>query len=140
MNYQNYQQFPQSYQQPYQYYNQVSNNYQTQNIPLKFDIVQGGRLAVDMYQLENGQEAILVDMDNPYLYKKKRGIDGKLEPLKTFKLVEVTDAEETNSKEYVKQEEIESLIEQAVKSEVEKRLSEMTLKPSTRKTKTEVEK
>ena len=142
--------FPMNYQQmQYPYYPQTqyqpqmsvknlqSNNIpqQTQQTPVspKFDVVQG-QLAADMYQTENGQEVILLDMDNPYVYRKKRGLDGKLEPLKKFKLVEETESEtKIDMTEYVKQDDIQKLIEKTVRSEVEKKLSEMTLKPSTRK-------
>ena len=77
------------YQQPQQYYvpqnaynaqispqnNQVVNMSTAQNqtpISPKFDVVQG-ELAANMYHTENGQEVILMDMDNPYVYKKRRG-------------------------------------------------------------------
>ena len=151
MSLQNYPQFPQSYPQQQQYVPQNAympqnqpQNQQLNNLPpttqnvqnsTKFDVVQG-ELAANMYQTENGQEAILIDMDNPFVYHKKRGLDGKLEPMKKFKLVEVVEDEkpEINLKEFVRQEEIEALIEQAVKNEVEKRLSDMTLKPTRKKT------
>ena len=143
MNYQPYQQpYPQIGQTPYipqiQQQNQQMNNLSMQNqnavIAPKFDVVQG-ELAANMYQTENGQEVILLDMDNPYVYHKKRGLDGKLEPIKKFQLVEVTEEKkpDINMKDYVKQEEIESIIEKAVRNEVERRLSDLTLKPSPKK-------
>lgn len=142
----NYSQFQQPYQQigqaPYmpqiQQQNQPINNMPIQNqnavLAPKFDVVQG-ELAASMYPTENGQEVILMDMDNPFAYHKKRNIDGKLEPMKKFRLVEVTEEKkpDIDLKEYVKQEEIESLIEKAVRNEVEKRLSDLTLKPSPKK-------
>ena len=151
--YQNYPQYPQNYPQqqyipqtPYMPQNSQQNQ-QVNNLPQqpqtmvsspKFDIVQG-ELAANMYQTENGQEVILIDMDNPYVYKKKRGLDGKLEPMEKFKLVKEEEHVEPtiNLKDFVRQEEIESIVEKLVKNEVDKKLSEMTLKPSTRKTKSE---
>ena len=151
--YQTYPQYPQNYPQQ-QYIPQTAympqnqqQNQQVNNLPQqpqtmvsspKFDIVQG-ELAANMYQTENGQEVILIDMDNPYVYKKKRGLDGKLEPMEKFKLVKEEEHVEPtiNLKEFVRQEEIESIVEKLVKNEVDKKLSEMTLKPSTRKTKSE---
>lgn len=144
-----YPQFPQQYtQQQYvpqgvyspqiqQQQQQVVNTPQMQNqsvISPKFDVVQG-ELAANMYQTENGQEVILMDMDNPFVYKKKRGLDGKLEPIEKYQLVKVDDTPKTqvDLKDFVRQEEIESIVEKLVKNEVEKKLSEITLKPSTRK-------
>ena len=145
MSLQNYPQFPQSYPQPYQNAYMPQNqpqNQQVNNLPPttqnvqnspKFDVVQG-ELAASMYQTENGQEVILMDMDNPYVYHKKRGLDGKLEPIKKFKLVEVVEENkpDVDLKEFVRQEEIESIVEKLVREEVEKKLSEVTLKPSRR--------
>lgn len=167
MNYQNAYQ----YQQPYQQYQQMQpqyipqqqythqtqyaaqqgqNNQQVNNLPMqqqnafippKFDIVQG-ELAANMYPTENGQEIILIDTDNPCVYKKKRGFDGKLEPMITFDLVErkaqpAQEIPKINLDEYVREDEIAGLIADAVKDEVEKRLADITLKPSTRKSKSE---
>ena len=141
-NYPNYPNYPQQMYQytptsPYNGYTATQNNSmnnlpptQTQApISPKFDVVQGA-LAADMYQVENGQEIILMDMDNPYVYRKKRNIDGKLEPMKRFKLVE---EEENPVVDFVKQEEVENIVEKLVKREVEKKLSEITLKPARKK-------
>lgn len=142
-----YQPYPQTYPQypqqaPYQPQIQQQMQ-QTNNLPMqtqqavsspKFDVVQG-ELAANMYQTENGQEVILMDMDNPFVYKKKRGLDGKLEPMEKYQLVKVDDTPQpqVDLKDFVRQEEIESIVEKLVKNEVEKKLSEITLKPSTRK-------
>lgn len=143
-NYQPYQQaypqYPQQapYQPQIQQQMQQSNNLsmQTQQAVSspKFDVVQG-ELAANMYQTENGQEVILMDMDNPFVYKKKRGLDGKLEPMEKYQLVKVDDTPQpqVDLKDFVRQEEIESIVEKLVKNEVDKKLSEITLKPSTRK-------
>lgn len=137
------------YQQPQQYYipqnaynaqispqnNQVVNMSTAQNqtpISPKFDVVQG-ELAANMYQTENGQEVILMDMDNPYVYKKRRGLDGKLEPIEKYKLVKEEETPVDNLKDYVRQEELQAIIENVVKNEVEKKLSEITLKPTRKK-------
>lgn len=143
------QQMPQQYYAPMNAYNaQISpqnnsmvnlspNNNQAPISP-KFDVVQGA-LAADVYQVENGQEVILMDMDNPYVYKKKRGADGKLEPILKFRLVqeENNQTPEVDMKEFVKQSDIEMIVAKLVKSEVDKKLSEITLKPSTSKKKAE---
>lgn len=151
--YQNYPQYQQNYQQ-YQQYQQYpiqnaytpqiqQQNQQMNNLPQqnqqtvsspKFDVVQG-ELAANMYQTENGQEVILIDMDNPYVYRKKRGIDGKLSPMEKFRLVKEEEQvkPEIDLKDFVRQEEIGAIIENAVKNEVEKKLSELTLKPTRKK-------
>lgn len=144
----NYQNFPNYPQQMYQYTptspyngytapqnNSMNNLPPTQNqtpISPKFDVVQG-ELAANMYQTENGQEVILMDMDNPYVYKKRRGLDGKLEPIEKYKLVKEEETPVDNLKDYVRQEELQAIIENVVKNEVEKKLSEITLKPTRKK-------
>lgn len=137
------QQIPQQYYAPMNAYNaQISpqnnsmvnlspNNNQAVISP-KFDVVQG-ELAANMYQTENGQEVILMDMDNPYVYKKRRGLDGKLEPIEKYKLVKEEETPVDNLKDYVRQEELQAIIENVVKNEVEKKLSEITLKPTRKK-------
>ena len=150
----NYPNFPNYPQQMYQYpptspyngytapQNNSMNNLPTMNnqapISPKFDVVQGA-LAADVYQVENGQEVILMDMDNPYVYKKKRGLDGKLEQMEKYRLVqeEMNQAPEVDMKDFVKQSEIEMIVAKLVKNEVDKKLSEITLKPSTSKKKAE---
>lgn len=137
------QQMPQQYYAPVSAYNaQISpqnnsmvnlspNNNQAVISP-KFDVVQG-ELAANMYQTENGQEVILMDMDNPYVYKKRRGLDGKLDPIEKYKLVKEEETPVDNLKDYVRQEELQAIIENIVKNEVEKKLSDITLKPTRKK-------
>lgn len=149
--YQNYQNYPQQMyqyapQSPYNGYtapqNNSVNNLPTMNnqapISPKFDVVQG-ELAANMYQTENGQEVILMDMDNPFVYKKKRGLDGKLAPIEKYRLVQedTNEKPEVNMEEFVKQSDIEMIVSKLVKSEVDKKLSEITLKPSTSRKKAE---
>ena len=149
--YQTYPQYPQVF--PQQQYQQTpympqtqQQNQQTNNLPQqvnqapispKFDVVQG-ELAANMYPVENGQQIILIDMDNPFVYKKKRGLDGKIEPMEVFELVQRENNPAQQQKidldGYVKEDEIADIVARAVKEEVEKKLSEITLKPSTRKT------
>ena len=120
-------------QQVIQNPNNVPSARPQSNLATKFDVVQG-ELAANMYQTENGQEVILVDMDNPFVYRKKRGLDGKLEPMEKYKLVkEEQEKQDFDVKDFVKQEEIAAIVENMVKKEIDKKLSEITLKPSTRK-------
>ena len=120
-------------QQVIQNPNNVPSARPQSNLATKFDVVQG-ELAANMYQTENGQEVILVDMDNPFVYRKKRGLDGKLERMEKYKLVkEEQEKQDFDVKDFVKQEEIAAIVENMVKKEIDKKLSEITLKPSTRK-------
>lgn len=116
---------------------QMVNSPQIQNqavISPKFDVVQG-ELAANMYEILNGQEVILIDRDNPFVYKRRRTPDGKLEPLEKYKLAKVEEQEkpEIDFNGFVRKEDIELIVENAVRNEMEKKLSEITLKPSTRK-------
>ena len=119
---------PQDYQG---YYVQQMQN--LQQLRTVLDRVQGEAAAV-VYPVQPGQEVILFDIDNPYVYRKSRGLDNKLEQQR-FRLVEdVKDTEPkvtVNMDEYVKVSEIAQIVADAV----DKKMSEYTLKP-TKKAKT----
>lgn len=114
---------PQDYQG---YYAQQMQN--LQQLRTVLDRVQGEAAAV-VYPVQPGQEVILFDIDNPYVYRKSRGLDNKLEQQR-FRLVE--DVKETEPKvtvnmdEYVKVSEIAQIVADAV----DKKMSEYTLKPT----------
>lgn len=111
----------------------------------KVDFVQGGRMSAEAYPIGAGEEVILIDMDNPYVYRKARGFDNKLEPLQMFDLIPHIDQQDKAQKidldDYVKSEEIETIIqnkvENIVQKEVEKRMSEFSFKPTRNKKKVE---
>ena len=108
---------------------------------LKLDTVSG-KTAADVYVVNPGEEAVLIDIDNPCIYKKVRSMDGKLESA-TYDLTLHVDQPENTAPQvdltgYVTQEAIEQIVEDRVKAEVEKRLSELSFTPTptrTRKTK-----
>ena len=85
------------------------------------------KTAADLFNVNPGQEAVLIDMDMPYVYRKVRTADNKLQPLGWFDLVphkeEVVNEEELNEK-YVKREDLDKIIS----DEVEKRMSEVFTK------------
>lgn len=117
----------------YQPYPQFIPQYQPQpTVQRKVDFVQG-RAAAEVFAVNAGEEAILIDMDNPFVYRKARGFDNKLEPMQIFDLVphvENTEQQpQINLDGYVKIEQVEDMI----KEEVEKKMSEITLKPATTK-------
>lgn len=82
------------------------------------------RTAADLFNVNPGQSAILIDMDNPFVYRKSRGVDGKLLPLEIFDLVLHKDPEiapqTVNMDGYVKYEDIDRIVSE----EVEKRITE----------------
>lgn len=90
------------------------------------------RTAADLFNVNFGQTAILVDMDSPYVYKKSRGTDGKLLPLEIYNLVKQEEQAvipAVNLDGYVRYEDIDKI----VAKEVEKRITEAFSKPSRKK-------
>jgi len=87
------------------------------------------KTAADLFNVNPGQEAVLIDMDMPYVYRKVRTPDNKLQPLGWFDLVPHKEAEavkeEELSEKYVKREDLDRIISE----EVEKRMSEVFSKP-----------
>ena len=117
---------------------QMGNPYPQVIPPKMADYVQG-ELAATIYPVGYNQEVTLIDVENTdMVYKRSRDNTGKLSPLQKFKLTPVEDkkSEEIDFKNFVKQDEILDLIaetvENAVQKEVEKKLSELTLKPTSR--------
>ena len=100
--------------------------------PKVVDFVQG-ELAATIYPVAYGQEVTLIDMDTPSkVYRKSRDNSGTLSPLQKFNLVPEVEIkqEPVNMKDYVKADEIIDLIEETVQNELEKRLSNLSLKPA----------
>ena len=139
----------QNYQQGYGNQNQYQTqqggyyqgNQQTQQVqqtatsiipPKIIDYVQG-ELGATIYPVAYGQEAILLDMDDPNrIYRKSRDSSGKVTPLEKCKIVpeEEQKPTEINLKEYVKVDDIIDIVADAVQTEVDKRLSEISFKPT----------
>ena len=90
------------------------------------------RTAADLFNVNFGQSAILVDMDAPFVYRKARGTDGKLLPLEIYDLVkheEKAPVSAVNLDGYVRYEDIDRIVAE----EVEKRITEAFTKPSKKK-------
>lgn len=126
------------YDNPYGLQNQINAQYQQiQNIQQSqartiIDRVQG-EASADVYPVQAGQEVILFDMDNPYVYRKARGLDNKLEQQR-FRLVPDEKKEEPTQEvidmsQYVKTDEITQIVSDAI----ERKMSEYTLKPKNKK-------
>lgn len=125
-----------NYQNPY--VPQYQPQYQTQQ---GITWVQGmaGAMAVNV---PAGQSVVLLDSEAPYAYKKETGLDGKPLPIEKFRLVKENEQEkpkENELKDYIKREEIEDIItdrlNEVVRDEVDRRLSEFTFKPNNRRSK-----
>lgn len=117
----------------------VPNVVNSSSVPqIKLDTVSG-KTAADVYNVKVGEEAVLIDIDNPCIYKKTRGMDNKL-TCEVYDLVPHIEesapvAPKINLDEYVKQDAIDDIVSERVKEEVDKRLSEISFTPKTRKTK-----
>ena len=130
---------PNSYQQPQQFYPRQNTYVQSpmQVMPPRkiADLVQG-ELAATIYPVNfPGQEIYMFDIDDPQkAYKRFRDEKGNLSQLYRYKLVPIEDVKEEpqqiNLSEYVKESDVLDLINDTVKSEVEKRLSEILKKGS----------
>lgn len=110
-------------------------------IQRKFDIVQG-KIAAETYPVDAGSELYLMDMDNPFIYRKARGFDNRLEPMEVYRLERVTDEPKQEEKidlsGFITQETldnyIENEIEKRIKDEVDRRLSEISFAPTKKPT------
>ena len=110
---------------------------QQQNMIQSQPVPQGGqpivafvanKTAADLFNVNPGQEAVLIDMDMPYVYRKARSADNKPQPLGWYDLVPHKEAEvikeDELSEKYVKREDLDKIIS----DEVEKRMSEVFTK------------
>lgn len=110
---------------------------------VRLDTVSG-KVGADVYNVNVGEEVILFDIDNPCVYKKSRSADNKLELL-TYDLTPHIEQEsqstvpEINLDAYVTKDAIEKMVTDRVKKEVDKRLSEISFAPKTRKKSVEVD-
>ena len=121
-------------------YLQWLNQQERMQQPVQQQMVQpilsyvANKTAADLFNVNPGQDAILIDMDMPYVYKKSRGVDGKLLPLEMYELVPFKEKETiqqaVNLEGYVRYEDINSI----VAKEVDKRISEAFARPSRKKT------
>lgn len=118
---------------------------QQQNMMQAPPVQQGGqpmvafvanKTAADLFNVSPGQEAVLIDMDMPYVYRKARSADNKLQPLGWFDLVphQETKEEAVSLDGYVKEDELSEKyvkredLDRIISDEVEKRMSEVFTK------------
>lgn len=124
--YPNYPNYQQQYQQPMMV-QQPMQNTPPQNLILAW--VQTEEEAVN-FPLGTGQSIFLMNQKLPYLYMKSVDQLGKC----TFLKKRLVDESETQDKVdlsgYIRREEIENLITDKIQKEVEKRVSEISFKPT----------
>lgn len=96
-----------------------------------------GRAGADAHPVVPGNEVALFDSTAPVVYLKKIGLDGKPEYLKTYDMVLREEREDKPEKidlsAYITRDEIADLISSAAKAEVDRAISEISLKPSKKK-------
>lgn len=131
--------YPAYQQYPYPVYNNqymnMNNNQMQQNNNLLILDTVSGKTAADIYNVDMGKQAILIDIDNPVIYKKSRDMNNKLE-MEQYDLVLHVEAPKENEPkinpdEFVKKDSIDKIVATRVKEEVEKRLSEISFAPKT---------
>ena len=113
------------------YYPQYQQNYpqitypSTQQTPIIWITSED---SVRNYPVAPGGSVLFMHENEPYMYMKCADQLGKCNIIKK-RLVDESDSKEDLS-DYIKREEIENLISDAVRSEVEKRMSEISFKPT----------
>lgn len=122
---------------------------QQQNVMQAPPVQQGGqplvafvanKTAADLFNVSPGQEAVLIDMDMPYVYRKVRTPDNKLQPIEWFDLIPHKEqtAEPVNLNGFVKEDELHKKyvrkedLNRIIAQEVDKRMSECFSKPKRR--------
>ena len=130
--YQPYMNQPQQYQQPIQQTVQQTPVVQQPQQILAW--VQSEEEAVK-FPLNAGQSLFLMNQNDPYLYMKSVDQLGKTTFIKK-RLVDESDNHENkiDLSEYIRREELENLITNRIQEEVEKRVSQISFKPTKKKT------
>jgi len=127
--YQNYPNFQQQYQQPIQ---PIQQPIQPQHQILAW--VQSEDEGMN-FPLSAGQSIFLMNQKEPYLYMKTVDQLGKSTFIKK-RLVDESDNQDNriDLKDYIRREELEDLITDRIQQEVEKKVSEISFKPTRKKT------
>lgn len=127
--YQSYPAYQQQYQQPMQVQQPVVMQQQpSQNQILAW--VKDEKEAVD-YPLTAGQSIFLMTQSEDYLYAKSCDQLGKTTFMKK-RLIDETDSQEqkVDLRDYIRREEIEDLITDRIQRELERKMSEISFKPT----------
>ena len=96
-----------------------------------------GKSGADAHPVVPGNEVALFDSTAPVVYLKKIGLDGKPEYLKVYDMVLRDEKEDTAEKldlsQYITRDEFIDLVTSTTRAEIEKAMSEISLKPSKKK-------
>ena len=96
-----------------------------------------GKSGADAHPVVPGNEVALFDSTAPVVYFKKIGLDGKPEYLKVYDMVlrEEKDesAKQLDLSKFITRDEFVDLVTSTTRAEVEKAISEISLKPSKKK-------
>ena len=125
------------------YYGNYYPNYPYQQYPMQQPITQpvqqpqnqilawikDEKEAID-FPLSAGQSIFLMSQTEPYLYMKSIDQLGKPTFLKKRLVDESENQEKIDLRDYIRKEEIEDLITDMIQKEVEKRMSEISFKPT----------
>ncbi len=124
MNQPNYYDYLQWIEQQKMQMNQPMNQ-QSSNQPILAYVAN--RTAADLFNVNAGQTAILVDIDAPFVYRKERQQNNTLLPLMVYDLVQHVEKEPVvaDMNGYVRREDLDKIISE----EVEKRMAEVFARP-----------
>ena len=96
-----------------------------------------GKSGADAHPVVPGNEVALFDSTAPVVYFKKIGLDGKPEYLKIYDMVLREEKDESVNQldlsKFITRDEFVDLVTSTTRSEVEKAISEISLKPSKKK-------
>jgi len=132
------------------YYGNYYPNYPQQQYPQPLQVVQPVQQSVPNqilawvqsedegvnYPLNAGQSIFLMNQREPYLYMKSVDQLGKVTFIKKRLVDEGGSDEKVDLREYIKREEISDIVSDMIQKEVERRVSEISFKPT--KTKKQV--
>lgn len=109
--YPDYQNYINQMQLQQQQLNQQIQSMQQMNQRTVLDRVQG-EASADVYPVQPGQEVILFDIDNPYVYRKSRGMDNKLEQQRYRLVLDVPEKQEEtiDLSGYVREDDIAQIV------------------------------
>lgn len=96
-----------------------------------------GRAGAEAHPVVPGVEVALFDSTAPVVYKKKIGLDGKPEYLEVYDMVlrdeKPAEPEKLDLSKYITRDEFVELVTATARQEIDKAMSEISLKPSKKK-------
>lgn len=130
-NYPQYQPYQQPIQQPMQQ-PQIQQQVQ-QTIPQQILVWVQSEDEATKYPLQAGQSLFLMNQNDSYLYMKSVDQLGKPTFIKKRLVDETDNTDKVDMSEYIRREEVDNLISDKIQKEVEKRMSQISFKPTRKK-------